>query len=170
MTRPWLQKRLKKWGTFLKQGTSIRQLAWSLTLSLLLGVFPLIGTANFIITLLAVRYKLNLPLMLAISYALYPVQILLWVPFLRVGEGVLGLPAFPITWEQLRASFDLGIGFALNHFGLAMLCATLGWLLLSGVVMMGFYHVFKFILQRLLPIQRKKEQLEAQTTSADLDA
>ena len=79
----------------LRQGTSPRQLAWSLNLGLWIGVFPVIGTCNLIITFIALRYKLNLALMIAVSYLVYPIQIALFIPY---GCWVWFIRALPGNW------------------------------------------------------------------------
>jgi hypothetical protein len=151
MLRSWLSRRYAIWKKVLLQGTSLTSLSWSLTLSTLMGLFPLIGTANFIITLLALRFRLNLPLMLAISYALYPVQILLLVPYLRLGEGILGADFTPISWAELKVSFAVGVLPTLEKFGTALMLSTFGWFLTSLLALGVLYYVFRFVLRKTLP-------------------
>jgi len=115
----------------IRQGTSPRQLAWSLTLSLLIGVFPVIGTCNIIITLFALRYKLNLALMLLVSYLLYPLQIALFVPFVRLGERLFQVSYSGLTWEILRLSFQQSIWETIKGFSWTLLYASTGWLVVS---------------------------------------
>ncbi|GAB3166181.1 DUF2062 domain-containing protein [Telluribacter humicola] len=158
MTQPWLHKQFTKWKSFLTKDTSINQLSWSITLSILVGVFPLIGTNNLLIALLAMKFRLNMALMFAISYALYPVQILLLVPYLRIGEKVLGVGATPLSWQELKVSFGLGVLPMVNKFGSALLVSTVGWLLTSLLVLSALNYCFKFILRKTLPARWEKEQ------------
>jgi hypothetical protein len=151
MLRSWLTRRYATWKNFLLQGTSLSSLSWSITVSALLGVFPLIGTSNFILAGLALRYRLNLPLMLAISYALYPVQILLLVPYLRLGEVVLGSPATALSWSELKVSAGLGIMPTLEKFGSALLLSTVGWFLTSLLGLGVLYYLIRFVLRKTWP-------------------
>lgn len=115
----------------LRQGTSPRQLAWSLTLGLVIGVFPIIGTCNIIMTFVALRYKLNLALMIAVSYLVYPIQIALFIPFVRLGEGLFGVTHSGLTWEIVKASLQQNIWETLRGFSGTLLYASVGWLILS---------------------------------------
>ncbi|HEV7350163.1 DUF2062 domain-containing protein [Telluribacter sp.] len=158
MTWPRLHKQYTKWKSFLTKDTSIDKLSWSITLSILMGVFPLIGTNNIIIALLAMKFRLNMALMFAISYALYPVQILLLVPYLRIGEQVLGAGATPLSWQDLKVSFGLGILPMVHKFGNALLLSTVGWLLTSLLILSVLNYFFKFILRKTLPVRWAQEQ------------
>lgn len=123
----------------LRQGTSPRQLAWSLTLGLVIGVFPIIGTCNIIMTFVALRYKLNLALMIAVSYLVYPIQIALFIPFVRLGEGLFGATDSGLTWDIIKASFQQNIWETLQGFGCTLLYASVGWLVLSIPVGAALY-------------------------------
>ena len=125
----------------IRQGTSPRQLAWSLALSLLIGVFPVIGTCNIIITFIALRYKLNLALMIAVSYLVYPIQIALFMPFLRLGEWLLGVVHSGLTWELMKAGFQENIGETLKGFSGILLYASLGWLVVSLPLVAILYRI-----------------------------
>lgn len=122
---------LHKVEKLLKEGISPRQLAWSFTLAFLIGIFPIMGTCNIIITLVALRFKLNLALMILISYLVYPVQILLFVPFIRLGEWVFRVKHSGLTWEILSAGFEQDVWETFLGFGTSLLYASAGWLLVS---------------------------------------
>ncbi len=98
---------------FLKQGTSPRKLALSTTIGLLLGIFPMLGVTTFVMALVAVRFRLNLPLMLFVSYLIYPVQIFLIIPFVRLGEWLMG--AQPIVLKQRQQIAERDINNGLQH-------------------------------------------------------
>ena len=123
----------------LRQGTSPWQLAWSVTWGLWIGIFPIIGTCNLIITFIALRYKLNLALMIALSYVVYPVQIALFVPFVRLGERLFGVAHSGLTWEVVKASFQHDIWETLKGFSWTLLYASAGWLVVSLPVVMILY-------------------------------
>lgn len=125
----------------LRQGTSPRQLAWSLTLGLWIGVFPVIGTCNLIITFIALRYKLNLALMIALSYLVYPIQIALFVPFAWLGERLFGVVHSGLTWEVVKASFQQNIWETLKEFSEILLYASAGWLVVSLPVVTILYWI-----------------------------
>lgn len=138
----------------LRQGTSPQQLAWSLTLGLVIGVFPVVGTCNIIITFIALRYKLNLALIIAISYLVYPIQIAVFVPFVRLGEGLLGVTHSGLTWEVVKASFQQNIWETLRGFSGTLLYASLGWLVVSLPLGAILYRIALWLLKTR---QQKKD-------------
>ena len=145
----------ERFTRLLRQGTSPQQLAWSLTLGLVIGVFPVIATCNLIITFIALRHKLNLALMIAISYLVYPIQIAVFVPFVRLGEVLLGVAHSGLTWEVVKASFQQNIWETLLGFSGTLLYASLGWLVVSLPLGAIFYRISLSLLKAR---QQKKTQ------------
>lgn len=131
----------------LRQGTSPRQLAWSITLGLLIGVFPVIGTCTVILTFIGLRCKLNLALMIALSYLVYPVQIALFVPFVRLGEWLLGVAHSGLTWEVVKAGFEQDIWETLRGFSWNLLFAAVGWLVVSLPLGAILYRIMLLLLK-----------------------
>ena len=146
-----MKKYFQKIKGFLQQGTSPKALALSTTLGISFGLFPVLGITTWTIPIIALRLRLNMALMLALSYLVWPVQILLIIPFLRFGEWLWEMPPFPLSLEKLQAAFEASFLGAINDFWVANLCAAGGWLVAvvpAGVVL--FYvliPVFKYFLK-----------------------
>ncbi|MBI1225161.1 MAG: DUF2062 domain-containing protein [Bacteroidetes bacterium] len=143
---------LEKLKGFLKQGATPKALAKSTTIGLLLGVFPMLGVTTLMMGAISVRWKLNLPLMLAVSYLIYPLQIVLLIPFVRVGEWLTGVAHADFSLDALAESFATNFTAALVDLGTSNLVAVLGWCLLALPVGMLLYIVlmpsFRFILNK----------------------
>jgi hypothetical protein len=111
-----------------------------------------LGITTWTIPIIALRLRLNMALMLALSYLVWPVQILLIIPFLRFGEWLWEMPPFPLSLEKLQAAFEASFLGAINDFWVANLCAAAGWLVVVvpvGVVL--FYlliPVFGYFLKK----------------------
>lgn len=69
--------------------------------------------------------------MVAVSYLVYPVQIALFVLFVRLGEGLLGVAHSGLTWEIVKASFQQNLWETLHGFSGTLVYATPGWLFVS---------------------------------------
>lgn len=142
----------KKFRGFLRQGTSPKALAISTTIGLLLGIFPVLGITTLLMMAIAVRLRLNLPLMLAVSYLIYPFQILLMIPFIRFGEWVSGSAPLGLTLESLELAFRNNFFEALQSLGMANLLAVAGWTVLALPAGLLVYFLlvpfFRFLLQR----------------------
>lgn len=114
----------------LRQGISPRRLALTLALGFAVGCIPLVGIPTAVCALLAVALKLNLPAIQAANYLVMPLQLLLIVPFVRLGGWLFSL-------GPLRAAEAA----ALVHFSPVTLAAQLGlyaghalvaWMLLAA--------------------------------------
>lgn len=93
------------------------------------------------ITTVSLRQKLNLPIMISLSYLLWPVQILLIIPFIRVGEFIFSVPQNHHTAEQIINSFQASFPQALSQLSFELLCGLGGWLLTAVPVAVGIYWV-----------------------------
>lgn len=71
--------------TYLKEGTTPTKLAITLALGMVIGIMPVVGIATPFATLLALIFRLNIPILLATTYALAPFYLALYYPFLRYG-------------------------------------------------------------------------------------
>lgn len=70
----------------LQQGLTRKELAVSMTLGFLLGIFPLYGVTTLLIVFVAYRWKLNHAVMISVGYLFTPLLFVFWIPFIRVGE------------------------------------------------------------------------------------
>jgi len=82
-------------GLWLKQGISPRRLALTLALGCAVGCIPLVGIPTVLCAGLALGLRLNLPAIQAANYAVMPLQLLLIVPFVRLGGWLLAVRSNP---------------------------------------------------------------------------
>ncbi|TAK37429.1 MAG: DUF2062 domain-containing protein [Saprospiraceae bacterium] len=157
MKKKWLKnKRVQQLKALLSQGTSPAALALSTTLGVLLGLFPILGTTTVAITLIAVVFRLNLPLMMALSYLVYPVQLLLIIPFIRLGEWMFGQPGQGLTLASLRASLSESFLGAVGDLWSANICGAFGWAMLAAPAGLLLYVVLERVFSRYL--KRREEE------------
>jgi uncharacterized protein (DUF2062 family) len=70
---------------WLRQGISPRRLALTLALGFAIGCIPVVGIPTLLCAALALALKLNLPAIQAANYVVMPLQLVLIVPFVRLG-------------------------------------------------------------------------------------
>lgn len=85
----------------LRMGASPERLAWSIVLGLLIGVNPLIGSTTLLCLALAAIFRLNLPASQVANHLMYPVQLLLILPFLSWGARVFHTGPIPLSPKVL---------------------------------------------------------------------
>src|SRR5512137_1792912 len=69
----------------LLQGVTPAKLALSLALGVVVSVMPVLGITTLVALALSVVLRLNHVAMVAANYAAYPLQILLFIPFFKLG-------------------------------------------------------------------------------------
>jgi uncharacterized protein (DUF2062 family) len=77
---------------WLLQGVSPERLALTLALGCAIGCLPVVGVPTLLCAALALALKLNLPAIQAANYAVMPLQLVLIVPFVRLGGWLIASP------------------------------------------------------------------------------
>jgi hypothetical protein len=85
----------------LRMGADPDKLAWSLALGVVVGVNPLLGSTTLIVLGAAAALRLNLVASQVGNHAMYPVEILLFPVFVKVGSVVFGTPKLPLAGKAL---------------------------------------------------------------------
>ena len=128
----WLRRRLwEPMLSLLRHGLSPEGLAWSLALGLGVGISPLFGTSTGLCLLLGFIFRLNQPAMQLANYLAYPLQLLLLIPFIRLGEMLFGAPRLPLSVDVLVGAFRADAWAALGAFWTSFWHAAVVWLLLA---------------------------------------
>jgi uncharacterized protein (DUF2062 family) len=137
----------------LTQGITPQKIALSITIGAIIGVFPVLGTTTVLCTLAAAVLRLNLVAVHTIHYAMTPVQILLIIPFVRVGEWLTGAKQQPLSISESMALIKQGALQAAVVLWDATVHAMLGWLLIGPAAILLCYGLTRWILGRvkLLP-------------------
>jgi hypothetical protein len=79
--------------------------------------------------------------MISLSYLMWPVQILLIIPFIRVGEFIFSVPRNPHTVDEIINSFQNSFFQTLSHLSFELLCGLGGWLLTAVPLAVVIYWV-----------------------------
>jgi uncharacterized protein (DUF2062 family) len=145
----------------LRHGLTPERLALSIALGVGLSCFPVFGTTTILCTLVALALRLNLPAIQAGNYLALPLQLLLFLPFLRLGERLFHAPKMPLSPEQLLAMAKTDPTATMQLLLTGQWHAILGWLISApGLVLVS--RLMMRPLMRLL-IARAKEEPAAIT-------
>ena len=130
----WFARRVKDpLVAELKQGLSAEALSAALVTSLAIAINPIIGTTTILCLLAGRLFRLNHVVMQTVNHLTYPLQILLIVPFVRLGEKLTGAEPLPLDVGLLIAEFQKSFGGFVAKFGMAYVHGLLGWLLVVPV-------------------------------------
>jgi uncharacterized protein (DUF2062 family) len=130
------------------QGLTPKELSQSIIVSGLIAIIPVLGVSTFMITTVSLKWKLNLPVMIALSYLMWPVQILMIIPFIRIGEFVFSVSPNHYTVEEIISSFQNSFFQTLSHLSFELLCGLGGWFFTGVPVAVGVYLVSLLFLKK----------------------
>ncbi len=127
---------------WLSQGISPRRLALTLALGFAVGCIPVVGIPTVLCAALALSLRLNLPAIQMANYVAMPLQLVLIVPFVRLGRWLIptrGGPAFDPRALLHLPALHLATHLATSMGDLAGK-ALLAWLLVAvpAVALMTF--------------------------------
>jgi uncharacterized protein (DUF2062 family) len=133
-----------------KQGLTPIELTQSIIVSGLISTIPILGVSTFLLTALSLKRKLNLPIMIAQSYIMWPIQVVMIIPFINIGEFIFSVPKTNHSAQEVIASFQNSFFATLSHLSFELLCGFGGWLLTAVPFSVGVYLASIFILKLFL--------------------
>ena len=152
----------------LQQGLSPEKIALCLALGAVISSVPIsFGLGTLLCTAAAVVLRLNLPAIQAANWAAAPLQVLLFIPYMRTGEFLTRAKPLPLSIAQITAMFHADFWGSLARLWSSILRATLGWAVAApaGVLLL---YVLVLPLLRLIPaLPREKSAELSGPASAD---
>jgi uncharacterized protein (DUF2062 family) len=142
----------------LRQGVTPEKIALSLAFGLGIGIFPVLGVSTVLCTVLAIVFRLNLPAIQLVNYLASPLQLALIIPFVRVGEHLLGLKAQPLSIAEGFRIMAEGVLHAIVVLWDAIVHAALGWIVIGPVLISALYYAFRPLLARAAKLRRPVPQ------------
>ena len=134
-------------AALLSQGITPQKIALSVAIGAIVGIFPVLGTTTVLCTLAAASLRLNLVAVQTVHYAMTPVQVLLIIPFVRVGEHLLGVPPQPLSVAEGMDLIAQGAFHAIVVLWDAIVHAVIGWLAIGPLAIGLCYWIAKKWLQ-----------------------
>lgn len=82
-------------------GASPEKLAWSIAVGLLIGINPVLGSTTLFCLALALVFRLNIAASQLGNHIVYPLELLLIIPFIRVASRIFHTAPMPFSANQL---------------------------------------------------------------------
>lgn len=143
-----LKKFLSQLKKLLKQGTDRPTLRLSLSFGLVFSLVPLPWASSLLISAIGLRLRWNVPLLLMLSYLLFPLQILLLFPHINLGRWLTGERPFPLETAWLESLIEQGGWSMLEALGVNAAYALLGWLPVGLVVFLVTHQVMGLVFKK----------------------
>jgi uncharacterized protein (DUF2062 family) len=143
---------------FLKQGLSPEKLALCVALGVTLGTFPMLGATTLLCTAAALTLRLNMPAIQLVNYFAYPLQLILFIPFIRAGE---------FLFQETPVPLDLSLIFTMLQTDMLGTIQSLWWTNFRGMIAWGIiavpigmivYVILKRVFTRIAAVQTAESE------------
>jgi uncharacterized protein (DUF2062 family) len=141
-------KYLKPIKLLLIQGTSPRLIAVGIAGAFVIGLFPVLGSTTILCAIFAFTFRLNLPLIQLINFSVYPLQLILLIPFMKLGEMIF-------RFEKLKYGLNDIVDMVRKdtlHAILVLWDVTIqaigAWLIIAPVISIILYFTLFMIIKR----------------------
>ena len=146
----WLYRRIvEPLMVLLRQGMSPDRLALCVAIGVVVGNIPILGVSTILCAAIAVTFRLNLGAIQIAQAAMAPTQLLLMIPFVRLGERILRVPPEPVSIQQGMALMAQGAGHAIAALSGAILHAGLAWLLVAPLTVYSIHKLLTPVFVRV---------------------
>jgi uncharacterized protein (DUF2062 family) len=146
-------------------GASPEKLAWSIAAGLLIGINPILGSTTVLCLVMAFVFRLNVAASQIGNHIVYPLEILLVIPFIRLASRVFHTEPMPLSAnELLHAAREHPVDLT-RRLWLWEWHAFLLWTILAAIAIPLLALIMTPLLRRLLVrVTRHQYPLLSQTT------
>lgn len=134
---------------FLKQGLSPEKLALCVALGITIGTFPMLGSTTILCTSAALLLRLNVPAIQLINYFVYPLQLLLFIPFIRIGEKIFGETPVPLDIPLIFSMLQSDLLGTIQSLWWTNVRGMIAWALIAIPIGVMVFFVLKQVFTRI---------------------
>ena len=144
-------------GKFFKEGLSSEKIALGVSLGMVLGIFPVLGSTTVLCAVAAILFRLNQPLMQMVNYAVYPLQLFLLTFFYSAGNWLFNDQKFLVSGTHVVEMLRVDMWGSLAALWDMTLFAVLLWILIGPVLAVTLYAVLLPAIRKLSPPKHASE-------------
>jgi len=133
---------------FLKQGVSPASLALAITAGVVIAYIPIFGISTLLCLLAIWAMRLNPAVVLLANQVAYPLQFVLFIPFLRSGEWLFKALAVPFSVSQIFDMARENFWSVVSLLWRSALYALVVWAIVSIPVALMLYFILKAVFGR----------------------
>lgn len=134
----------------LRMGATPRSLAWSIAAGLVIGINPIVGTTTALCLAAAFMFRLNVVASQIANHAMFPLELLLVIPFIRLGSRAFHTAPMPLSPRLFLRAVRIAPLALTRQLWLWEWHAFAAWAVLSVVAAPLIAWALRPLLQRLL--------------------
>jgi uncharacterized protein (DUF2062 family) len=129
----WRRKVVRPILEFFRQGVTPEKLSFTIALGITLGVIPVLGSTALLCTLAAIAFRLNLAAIQIVNWLVYPLQLILLIPFYRIGGWIFRTPPSELSAVHILALIRTNVLHAIATLWTITIHAVVAWLVLGSI-------------------------------------
>jgi uncharacterized protein (DUF2062 family) len=96
-------------------------------------VIPVLGSTALLCTLAAIAFRLNLAAIQIVNWLVYPLQLILLIPFYRIGGWIFRTPPSELSAVHILALIRTNVLHAIATLWTITIHAVVAWLVLGSI-------------------------------------
>jgi uncharacterized protein (DUF2062 family) len=132
-----------------RQGISPRRLALCVAVAIVIGNIPILGVSTILCAFIALVFRLNFPAIQLVQAAMAPTQLLLIIPFVRLGEWILRVPPQVVSIKAALELISQGVWQAIVVLREAIFHAGLAWVLVAPFAVYLLHRLLTPVFERM---------------------
>jgi hypothetical protein len=127
---------------------SPQRLALCVAIGVVVGNIPILGVSSILCAAVALAFRLNLPAIQIVQAVMAPTQLLLIIPFVRLGEWLLRAPHQALSIKEGLALISHGVRHAVTVLWDAILHAGFAWILIAPLATLALHRILTPVFSR----------------------
>jgi uncharacterized protein (DUF2062 family) len=137
------------------QGFTPQKISLTMALGISLGIFPIFGATSTLCAVFGIALKLNQPVIQLVNWLISPLQMLLILVFVRIGEWLARAQPVSFSIPELFRKFHESPSKFMHEFGLTGLHGIIAWLVIAPFLSALIYFLLLPSLKKLAQIKRQ---------------
>ena len=133
----------------LVQGIAPEKIALTIALGLTLGIFPILGATTTLCAIAGICLKLNQPVIQLVNWIASPLQLILILVLVRIGEWLTHAARVSFSIPELIHKFHESPLKFFKEFGMTGLHGIIAWLVIAPLLTTILYFLLLMPLKKL---------------------
>jgi uncharacterized protein (DUF2062 family) len=142
-------KYIKPVKKLLLQGTSPKLIALGIAGACVIGLFPVLGSTTILCAIFAFTFRLNLPLVQLINFSVYPLQLVLLIPLMKLGEILFHFEKLKYGFNDIITLVRKDALHAIVVLWDITIQAIGAWLIVAPIISIILYYTLFILLKKI---------------------
>ncbi|MDB6127111.1 MAG: hypothetical protein JWM35_1007 [Verrucomicrobia bacterium] len=144
----WQRRLLGPIRALLTQGITPDRIALTLGVGTACSLLPFLGFTSLLNLGVGIWFRLNQPILQTLNQLLGPLQLVLIIVYVRIGEKIWHAPPMPLSASTLVKSFRDSPGAFMQRFGWTGVHAATAWAISVPFIVAGIYFGLRPVVRR----------------------